>query len=157
IGFGMGISATYIQEYGIRSYTIVEPNDAVIQAFEQWKNRYDQNKIHLIHSNWQEASDQFKQYDGILFDPYFVSEPDAVEVESSTAVGSFLPRIMPHLRDGGVMSYFTREIDSLSRAHQRLLFKYFKSVEIKKIDELVPPDDCNYWWADSMMVVKATK
>ncbi|MEK8021082.1 MAG: class I SAM-dependent methyltransferase [Candidatus Parabeggiatoa sp.] len=157
IGFGMGISATYIQEYGVRTYTIVEPNDAVVKAFKQWHQSYALTPIHLLHGTWQEVSEQFGQYDGVLFDPYFVSEPDSVEVESSTGVGSFLPLIVPHLREGGVMTYFTREIDSLSRAHQRLLFKYFRAVEMKKIEDLVPPDDCNYWWADSMMVVKAIK
>lgn len=157
IGFGMGISATYILENGVRSYTVVEPNHAVVQAFEQWRQPYAATPIRLLHGTWQKMSEQFEQYDGVLFDPYFVSEPDSVEVESTTGVGSFLPLVVPHLREGGAMTYFTREIDSLSRAHQRLLFKHFRSVEMKKISDLVPPDDCNYWWADSMMVVKAIK
>lgn len=157
IGFGMGISATYILDQKVRSYTIVEPNDNVLKALETWKKSYTSTPIHLLHGNWQDTTDKFEQYDGVLFDPYFVSDLGSVEVESSTAVGSFLPLVIPHIREGGVMTYFSREIDSLSRAHQRLLFKYFRSVEIKKISDLIPPEDCNYWWADSMMVVKAIK
>ncbi|MFN0122949.1 MAG: class I SAM-dependent methyltransferase [Blastocatellia bacterium] len=157
IGFGMGISATYILENGVRSYTVVEPNHAVVKAFEKWRESYPATPVRLLHGTWQQLSGQFEQYDGVLFDPYFVSEPDSVEVESTTGVGSFLPLVIPHLREGGAMTYFTREIDSLSRPHQRMLFKYFRSVEMKKISDLVPPDDCNYWWADSMMVVRAIK
>ena len=82
IGFGMGISATYIQKYGVSSYTVVEPNDAIVQEFEKWRAQYSQNKINLIHSNWQDASNKLEQYDGVFFDPYFVSETDSVEVES---------------------------------------------------------------------------
>lgn len=157
IGFGMGISATYIVEQGVRSYSVVEPNTNVKKFFENWKEQYASTPINLIQGNWQDVADQFEQYDGVFFDPYFVADPGSVEVESSTAVGSFLPLVLPHIRDGGVMTYFTREIDSFSRAHQRMLFKHFRSVEIKKVADLIPPDDCNYWWADSMMVVKATK
>ena len=157
IGFGMGISATYILEQGVRSYTVVEPNVNVLKAFDKWCEKYSSTPITLLHGNWQDVADQFSQYDGVLFDPYFVSDPGSVEVESSTAVGSFLPLVVPHIRENGVMTHFTREIDSFSRAHQRMLFNYFRSVEIKKIADLAPPDDCNYWWADSMMVVKAIK
>lgn len=157
IGFGMGISATHILEQGVRSYTVVEPNVNVMKAFENWREKYASTPVKLLRGNWQDVSNQFTEYDGVSFDPYFVADPGSVEVESSTAVGSFLPLVVPHIREGGVMTYFTREIDSFSRAHQRMLFKYFRSVEIKKIADLTPPDDCNYWWADSMMVVKAVK
>lgn len=157
IGFGMGISATYINDFGVRSYTVVEPNHAVIEYFNDWKKSYPTGNIRLIHSNWQDASNSFGKYDGVLFDPYFVSEPDSVEVESTTGVGSFLPLVIPHLRKDGIMTYFTREIDSLSRAHQRMLFRYFSKVEIQIVRDLIPPDDCDYWWANSMAVVKATR
>jgi len=157
IGFGMGISASYIQDQQVKSHTIVECNDQVVEAFSKWKAGYSNKEINVIHGKWQDSLDQLKHYDGILFDPYFVSESDSVEVESTTAIGSFLSVILPHLRKGGVVTYFTREIDSLSRAHQRLLLKYFSTVTLTRVDDLVPPENCNYWWANSMMVVKAVK
>lgn len=52
---------------------------------------------------------------------------------------------------------YSNEIDTVSRAHQRELFKYFKEVTFKVCKPLSPPQDCNYWWADSMIAVRATK
>lgn len=157
IGFGMGISATYICDAGVRSYTVVEPNGGVMNALDRWSKGYPNTPIRVLNGFWQDVAADFGQYDGVLFDPYFVADPGNVEVESSTAVGAFLPVVAPHIRDGGVMTWFTREIDSLSRAHQRMLFKYFSRFELQQINDLTPPDDCNYWWADSMVVVKAIK
>ncbi len=157
IGFGMGISATYICDADVRSYTVVEPNSGVMRALDDWSKGYPDTPIKVLKGFWQDVAGDFEQYDGVLFDPYFVADPGTVEVESSTAVGAFLPLVVPHIRDGGVMTWFSREIDSLSRAHQRMLFKYFSRVELLPINGLTPPEDCNYWWADSMMVIRATK
>jgi hypothetical protein len=61
------------------------------------------------------------------------------------------------LRPGGVFTYYTNEIDSFSRAHQRLILRYFTSLSLSVVHDLAPPADCNYWWADSMVVARAVK
>jgi guanidinoacetate N-methyltransferase len=37
VGFGRGISADYIQKGKVRSHTIVECNDTIVERFHQWK------------------------------------------------------------------------------------------------------------------------
>jgi hypothetical protein len=37
IGFGMGISATFVQELGVRSHTIVECHPGVLESLQTWR------------------------------------------------------------------------------------------------------------------------
>ena len=40
IGFGYGVSATLIQEQSVRSHTIIECNDSVVERFFEWKELF---------------------------------------------------------------------------------------------------------------------
>ena len=128
VGFGMGISATYIQEHDIRSYTVIETNDDVVGEFQKWKRQYPQNDIRLVHGKWQDVIDQLDTYDGIFFDTYPLDEDEFQNaiLDGITFAEPFIPSAAVLLRSGGVFTYFTTEIDSLSRRHQRLIFKYFE-------------------------------
>jgi len=77
--------------------------------------------------------------------------------ESITFAEHFFPVASKHLNKGGGFTYFSNEIDSLSREHQRLLLKHFSSFNIQKIDLEMPDDVRDLWWANSMVVVKAIK
>ena len=70
--------------------------------------------------------------------------------------GEFFPLAAAKLRPGGVMTYFSCEIDTLSRGHQRLLLEHFDSFQVSVVRGLEPPVGCQYWWASSMVVVEAT-
>jgi len=159
IGFGMGISATFVQEFGVRSHTIVECHPDVLAAIERWRASYPGAKIDVTACRWQEWKAAPGSFDAILFDTYPTSEEEyaAEVIESPTFVASFLPAAGRLLRPGGVFTYYTNEIDSLSRRHQRLLFEHFSSVTVSLVRGLQPPPDCQYWWADSMAVVRAVK
>ncbi|MDF5706508.1 MAG: amino acid adenylation domain-containing protein [Nostoc sp. S4] len=159
VGFGMGISATYIQERGVKSHTIIELNDDVVKTFNQWKNQYLERDIRLIHGKWQDVGSQLQTYDGIFFDTYPLDEKEFIEhvINNITFAEHFLPIAAEQLNKGGIFTYYTNEIDSFSRRHQRLVLKYFSSLTISVVDSLFPPEDCNYWWADSMVVIKAIK
>jgi hypothetical protein len=160
IGFGMGLAAGYLQETGIRSHIIVECNDDVAAAFEQWRNHYPDRDIRLVKARWQDVlSELGTDYDGILFDTYPVSEDEFVDsiVNRIAFAEDFIAPAASMLKGGGVLSYYTNEIDSFSRGHQRLVLRHFRAVELSVVRKLAPPDDCNYWWADSMVAVKATK
>ena len=159
VGFGMGISATYILEKGVKSYTVVECNGGVIAAFEKWRHQYPDSDIRLISGKWQEVADQLGKYDGVFFDTYPTSEEEitAYVRNSVTFAQAFFPVAAQCLRDGGVFTYFTDEVDSLSRPHQRAVLEYFKSLTLSVVRPLFPPEDCNYWWADSMSIIKAVK
>ena len=159
LGFGMGISATFIQERGTRSHTIVECNQGVVAAFEDWKSHYPGRDIRLVCGKWQEAADRLGSFDAIFFDTYPVSEDEFREyvINSITFAEHFFPTASDHLKPGGIFTYYTNEIDSFSRRHQRLVLKHFSSFALSVVRPLYPPKDCNYWWADSMVVIKAVK
>ena len=147
IGFGMGISATYIQECGVRSHTIVECNADVAQVFSAWKRQYPEQDIRLIAGKWQDVTDQLGNYDGVFFDAYPLSEEDFIEhvINDVTFAEHFFSAASKCLRPGGVFTYYSNEIDSFSRTHQRRLLKFFKSVSVSVVEKLSPPPDCNYW------------
>ena len=161
VGFGMGISATYLQAVGVRSYTVIECNDAVVENCEKWRASYPDSDIRIVKGMWQDVKDQLDEYDGILFDTYPVSQAEYLRNEVNgtayTHAGEFFPIAADILRPGGVFTYFTCEIETLSRGHQRLLLDYFDSFKLGVVRGLEPPEGCQYWWADSMAVVEAFK
>jgi guanidinoacetate N-methyltransferase len=161
IGFGMGISAGLLQDVGVRSHTIVEANEEVAERFAEWKKGYPGRDIRLVQGMWQDVSDQLDLYDGILFDTYPLSQQEYVEQEVEGTAYShaapFFPLASERLRPGGVFTYFTCEIDTLSRSHQRLLLEHFDSFSVGVVRGLEPPVGCQYWWNDSMVAVAAKK
>ena len=159
VGFGMGISASYIQARCPRSHTIIECNQEVIQAFGEWTERYRGRDIRLMQGRWQDVVDDLGMFDGVFFDTYPASEAEFEEsvINSITFAEGFIPVAAKLLRPGGVFSYYTNEIDSFSRRHQRFLLSHFSSFTLSVVRSLLPPDDCHYWWADSMVLIKAVK
>jgi len=70
IGFGMGYSATHIQKYKPKSYTIVECDPVVIEKCKEWAKDYD--NVTIIESTWQEAfqNKSYGVYDKVFFDDH---------------------------------------------------------------------------------------
>lgn len=159
IGFGMGISASYMLAMGVRSYTVIECNQGVKEQFETWKQKYPGQDIRLVFGKWQDVIDQLGQFDAIFFDTYPLSEQEFEEyvIGSVTFAEHFFAAAARHLRDGGVFTYYSNEIDSVSRRHQRALFAHFREIAFSVCRPLFPPKDCNYWWADSMVVTRCIK
>ncbi len=160
IGFGIGVSATEIQARGVRSHTIIECNDYVVGRFEQWRQEYPDADIQLVHGRWQDTLDNLGTYDSIFFHTYPLNEEERIDhfSQGTTFAAHFVPSAANHLRPGGVFTYLTNEIDSMSRSHQRLLFKFFDSVSLRVVAPLDIPDDVNdAWWSNSMVIVGATK
>lgn len=158
IGFGRGVSATMIQQIGVRSHTIVECNPGVIRRFEEWRSTRPDATIELIEGRWQDVVDRFAQYDGIFFHTYPLDAEEYADsvVRSVTFAASFFPVAAAHLRPGGTFTYLTNEADSLSRAHQRLLLDHFREFRMMRVAGLALPEDSHDdLWADSMVVVGA--
>ena len=69
VGFGMGYSATAINNYPLRSYTVLEKDQKVIKKFNKWKLKQNNKKIKLIEGLWQYTVPYLsKKYDCIFFD-----------------------------------------------------------------------------------------
>ena len=159
VGFGRGISSSMIQENKVRSHTIIECNDSVVQRFEMWRKNYADREIRLVHGLWQDTITQLGDFDGIFFHTYPLNEDEYMQYVNAgvTFAGHFFPSAAAHLRPGGVFTYLTNEIDSLSRAHQRLIFEHFSSFSLQVVPLQMPDDVSDVWWASSMAVVKAVK
>jgi guanidinoacetate N-methyltransferase len=159
IGFGFGVSATMIQEQKVNSHTIIECNDSVVERFYEWKELFKTEKINLVHGLWQETIADLGLFDGIFFHTYPLNEEEYMKNVHGrvTFAEHFFETAAKHLHPGGVFTYFSNEIDSLSRGHQRALFKHFSSFSLKLINLELPDDINDTWWADSMVIVKAVK
>lgn len=160
VGFGRGVSSEFIQDHDVRSHTIIEMNDACIENhFDPWKKRHPEKDIRLHHARWQDVEKDLGLFDGILFHAFPMNEAEFVEyvLKSVTFAEHSFPSMSAHLKSGGKFTYLTTEIDSFSRRHQRLLFKYFSEISLKVVPVNVPQDTGDTWWAESMVVVKAIK
>ena len=159
IGFGRGSALTMIQEEHIRTHTIIECNDSVVDRFHAWKKNYPARDIKLVHGLWQSVMDDLGEFDGIFFHTYPLNEDEYMSYVhgSTTFAEHFFSTAAAHLRKGGIFTYLTNEIDSLSRGHQRLIFQYFSSFSLQIIPLKMPSDVQDTWWADSMAVVKLLK
>ena len=159
IGFGYGVSATLIQEQCVSSHTIIECNDSVVERFFKWKDLFKENRIELVHGLWQDTIADLGLFDGIFFHTYPLNEEEYMKYVhgKATFAEHFFESAARHLHPGGVFTYFSNEIDSLSRGHQRALFKHFSSVSLRVINLELPDDISDTWWSDSMVIVKAVK
>ena len=159
IGFGRGISAGLIQRAGVRSHTIVECNPHVLSRFATWRDEFPDRAIRVAPGLWQDVMDSLGDFDAVFFHTYALDEDEAAELLSSslTFAAGFFPVAAAHLRAGGVLTYLTNEIDSLSRAHQRLLFEHFSAFRLERVPLTLPLNVRDAWWADSMVAVEAVK
>ena len=66
IGFGMGISAQYIQEQDIDSHTIIEIHPEIAERAREWAK--DKENVKLIESDWRDIIEKLEIYDGIFYD-----------------------------------------------------------------------------------------
>ena len=160
IGFGRGISAEMILNFPINTYTAIECNNDVINTyFKKFKEQHTNKKIKLVAGLWQDTIDSLGLYDGILFHTYPLNDDEYMQYVngSITFAEHFFSHATDHLKPGGRFTYFSNEIDSLSREHQKLLLTYFSSFSIKVIPLDLPHDVIDTWWANSIVVIKAIK
>ncbi len=159
IGFGRGVSADMIQKHPINSHTIIECNDAVVNDFYQWKKKYPSSNIEIVHSLWQDTIENLGQFDGIFFHTYPLNEDEYMQYVngSITFAQHFFAHAATHLKPGGTFTYFSNEIDSVSREHQRELLSHFSSFSVHIVPLKMPEDVKDTWWADSIAVIKAVK
>ncbi len=160
VGFGRGVSAALIQELGVRSHSVVEANQSCVERFfRPFRERFAERDIRLFEGRWQDVEDRLGLYDGIFFHAVPLDEEEFLRymVEGITFAEHFFVIAARHLRPGGVFSYLSTEIDSLSRRHQRALLEHFSSLSLRVQPVEIPEDTEDAWWADSMVIVKAIR
>lgn len=68
IGFGMGISAGYIQSHSINSHTICENHPQIIPKAQAWAS--DKPNVTIVTSSWYDVRNELGTFDGIFYDAY---------------------------------------------------------------------------------------
>jgi len=69
IGFGMGISAGYIQSHSVSSHTIIEPHPQMVEKAVEWSN--GKSNVTIISQSWADVTGSLGTYDGIFYDTSF--------------------------------------------------------------------------------------
>jgi spermidine synthase len=96
IGFGMGISANFIQEIGVESHTIVECNPQIYERLKIWAS--DKKNVNIIYTDWFLNPELItnKKYDGIWYDADCINQqkfPDMI--------------VKKCIKPGGIFTYFS--------------------------------------------------
>jgi protein arginine N-methyltransferase 2 len=68
IGFGMGISAGYIQQHTINSHTIIENHPDIIPKAQAWAA--DKSNVNIVEGSWYDVKDTLSTYDGLFMDTW---------------------------------------------------------------------------------------
>ena len=93
IGFGMGISATYIQSHAINSHTIIENHPQIIPKAHAWAA--DKPNVTILEGSWYDIKDSLLTYDGVFYDTF--GDDDMIHFASS------LPSLV---KKGGVATWW---------------------------------------------------
>lgn len=140
VGFGLGISARYIQEHEIEEHIIIEGNAGVFVKLEEFAQQ-TKHKVTPIFGLWQDVVDSLPNdsFDGILFDTFVITENDVIEIPYY-----FIEQAYRLLKKGGVFSRFMREIEITPDYRQFLNKAGFFNIS-STLCSVNPPEDCLYW------------
>ena len=125
IGFGMGMSANYIQSHSISSHTIVENHPQMIPKAVTWAN--GKSNVTIISQSIEDCVDNLGTFDGIFYDTFGDSE--FYDVMSGS---------LDNLKkDSGT------KITFFHGSHNDSQLYHWENVQYKTIN--VSPDDNNYY------------
>lgn len=152
IGFGMGISANEIAACGCDSYTVIEAHPRIADMARDWCERQP-FPASVIEGFWQDAIEGIgQQFDGILFDTYPLSA-----MERGQNHFEFIPHAPALLKDSGILTLYSDETIEFRTAHMALLLASFAEVRLVRVDDLRPPDGCEYWQSSTMVIPVASR
>ena len=153
VGFGMGISAGYIQKHDISSHTVIEANGSIYGDLLSFA-RSASHPVKPLFGFWQEVVPNIRtgSFDGILFDTYPLTEE---EVHKNHFF--FFKEAYRLLKSGGILTYYSDEIDRFSPEH----LKKLREAGFRNIDSRVclvnPQKGCEYWQSDRILAPIITK
>lgn len=160
IGYGMGISAHYICQFPfVTDYVVCELNHHIAgqagrdlaRITEQAAQRGRQLNCTVIEGHWSDTKEailaRWGAFDGIFYDAYPVEEG-----EKGVHSLMFMLNGRELLKENGVLTYFTRQPNTLCPNQLAILLKLFKKVELRRVPVTVPAD-CSYFSGNNMVVV----
>jgi len=162
LGFGMGISAHFIQQYknsksvsNLTKHVIIEAHPEVCKfAKKMFSKEIKINQIKLIQGYWQDATKKLKanSFDGILFDTYPLTER---EIHKNHFY--FFKEAHRLLKKGGILTYYSDEAKRFSREHiKKLKASGFKNIKWESC-KVNPPKESMYWRKRTIIAPVITK
>ena len=149
LGYGMGISANFIQKGNITKHIIIEANHDVAKKARVFAKKAP-HKTEILEGFWEEVIEKIpdNSLSGILFDTYPLTEKELYKNHFT-----FFPFAYKKLKKGGVFTYYSDEIKDFSKTHVKKLKEAgFKLQNIKrKVVSVNPPKDCEYWKAKTIL------
>jgi guanidinoacetate N-methyltransferase len=140
VGYGMGISARFIQQAKIRKHIVIEANHDVANKARDWA-RICKIETEVLEGLWQEAILLIpdESLDGILFDTYPLTEKELYQNHFS-----FFSHAFAKLRKGGVLTYYSDEPECFSEIHIKRLIEagFLKGRIAGTVVEVSPPENC---------------
>jgi len=117
IGFGLGISASYIQQNNIESHTIIEVHPEIYERACRWADK--QNiPVYVYLGDWMEVLPNIDAiYDGIFHDTHLDNQ-----------VHKFLPTIQKNCKNNTIVVFFS----------------HFFLLDVPKYEELVKQGKLSY-------------
>lgn len=127
IGFGMGISADYIQYQRPNSHTIVEIHPQIAQNAREWAK--GKQNVRIIEGDWIDVIDEITniKYNGIFFD----SHADKNKEKFKELV------VDKCIKPGGTFSYFNLKGRDTYGFGDKLIIKHVSN-------DVRIPEDCEY-------------
>jgi guanidinoacetate N-methyltransferase len=142
VGFGMGISARYIQEQNPALHLVVEANKGVYEKLLDFATTAN-SKVQPLFGFWQDVTHKTIEdgsLSGILFDTYPLQEDEIHRNHFP-----FFKEAYRMLKSGGVLTYYSDEINDYSDEHRKMLNEAgFTNIQ-KTVLEVSPPENCAYW------------
>jgi len=149
LGFGMGISANFIQKNKIKKHIIIEANKEVAREARKFAKKAP-HKTEILEGFWEDVIEKIpdESIDGILFDTYPLTEKEIYQNHFY-----FFDVAYRKLKKGGIFTYYSDEIKSFGKVHiKKLAGAGFKRKNIKsKISKVKPPKNCEYWKANTIL------
>ncbi|MCW6052943.1 class I SAM-dependent methyltransferase [Lyngbya sp. CCAP 1446/10] len=149
VGFGLGISATYVQAYPIEKHIVIEANADVFKKLQELA-LLAERKVEPLFGFWQDVISAIpdQSVDGILFDTYPLNEEEG---RYPYAI-PFFESAYRVLKKGGIFTYFSAEVNDFSPYHlEKLKAAGFNNIQ-KKVLSVSPPKDCPAWGDDTIVV-----
>jgi len=133
IGFGMGISADYIQSHSISSHTIIENHPQIISKSIEWAS--GKSNVTIISQSWYDVLDSLGTYDGI-FNDTFADEDDAYFSASLSSL----------VKSGTKVTFFwANDGDILNVVDTQIKIDSFREINIRQDDNSYFPSSSVYF------------
>ena len=147
IGFGMGIAAEFIQEFGPDEHIIIEANGEVYGKLLEFAANA-KGKVMPVFGFWEDETARLSEgsVSGILFDTYPLKRDETHQNHFP-----FFREAYRLLEGGGILTYYSDEERTYSKSHREALEEAgFRDIQ-GAVCRVSPPAGCAYWQKSTIL------